>query len=101
MSDWPDPATNWEFYDPFLGALRHPQLPAGMNTTSIDGDMMDGPGVNAPVWPLVFNTFEAFAPVLLTADHMDTFNEIPDLAIPATNSTVVFPREIRSTQGGT
>lgn len=96
MTEYPDPQDNWAYYDPFLSKVRHPQLPTGVNSTPINGNEANGPGYNEPIWPMIFDSFEGFAPIFLSADHMDTFNECPDVVIPCVNNTVVFPQETRT-----
>jgi len=78
---------NWPKYDP--------ALPSGMNTTDINGDEIDGPGINEPVWPVYIDTFEAFPPVIMGPDHMDSFNYPADLVIAHENTLVVIQREVR------
>lgn len=71
----------------------HPLLPAGFNADPINTDETDGAGINAPVWPVLFDTFESLRPLLITQEMLAVFDGCADLVIPAENDTITFPAE--------
>jgi len=77
--------------DPQLAYFGHPILPAGFNSWDINGDEVDGAGVNEPVWPYLFDTFVALNPFILSTDMVAVFDGCPDYCVPCTDDTVTFP----------
>ena len=71
--------------------MSHPLLPCGYNSAAIDGDELNGAGVNEPVWPLLFDTFEAMT-VIVTSEELHEAVEIcPDFVIDPQNSLLILP----------
>lgn len=71
-----------------------PLLFAGFNADPINRDETDGAGTNAPVWPVLFNTYIGLAPLVITEELLAAFDECEDLVIPAENDTITFPAEV-------
>ena len=94
---WPIPVDHPDYYNPFLDKSRHPEFYTGWNSAAVNGDEMNGAGVNEPIWPNWFDSFEALRPVVLTAEMMSFFDEAcPDLILDPRPNTVVFPPETRT-----
>lgn len=91
---WPNPNTHPEFYDPFASAERHPQLYAGYNADDVNGDMIDGPGTNWEIWPVIFDTYEGYTPIIMTDEMQEVFDGCADWVIPAVYDTVCPPSSI-------
>lgn len=71
----------------------HPPLPAGYNSWDVNGDGMDGSGVNEPIWPVAFDSFQAMTPLVITDAMLDVFEKTcPDYVVPCQHNTVTFPR---------
>ena len=71
--------------DPNLAYYGHPLLPAGFNSAPNDGDEIDGPGYNEPVWPEMFDSFISCDVVILTEEKLEVFDGCPDwvaLSVP-------------------
>lgn len=85
-----------EIYDPTLAVERHPILPAGFNSFEIDGDDMDGSGVNLPIWTLAWDSMAMGTPIALLPGSYEVFDDCPTITIRGENSTIVFPREVRT-----
>ena len=73
----------------------HPPLPCGINSSSFNGDEFNGPGFNEPIWPVFFETFESFVPLIITPPMLAVFDGCPDITFPAENNTITFPQEVR------
>jgi hypothetical protein len=74
--------------------MSHPFLPAGYNSWFIDGDEVDGAGVNEPVWPALFDTFDGFPVMIIDADMLAAFDtECPDFVAPCVQDTITIPHE--------
>ena len=73
----------------------HPQLPAGINSSSFNGDEFNGAGYNEPIWPVLFDTFEPFVPLIITQPMLAVFDGCADVTIPAEGDTITFPQEVR------
>lgn len=69
----------------------HPTLPAGYNTTDNDGDMIDGPGVNWDVWPVLLDAAITLTPLVITPDMMAAFDGCPDLVVEDDNFETIVP----------
>jgi hypothetical protein len=98
MTDWPNPNTNPEFYDPFAEPDRHPILPCGLNSVAMDGDEVNGAGINFAIWPMLFDTYEGFEPIVLTADKIAVFDECPDVKFGAPDNDNLIPNIERTTE---
>lgn len=76
--------------DPLRSFYGHPILPAGHNSWEINGDEMDGAGVNEPIWPDLFDSFIALTPIVITPDMLSAFEEAcPDLVIAGEEDVVM------------
>jgi len=62
--------------DPNLAWYGHPVLPAGCNSWDINGDDYDGSGVNEPIWPMLFDTFIALRPLIVTEEMLEAFDNL-------------------------
>jgi hypothetical protein len=83
--------------DPNLSFYGHPVLPAGYNSWENNGDEIDGAGVNEPVWPAYFVSFETRDLMIINADLLQIFEDgCPDYVVPAVQDTIVFPREVET-----
>jgi hypothetical protein len=72
----------------------HPKLPAGFNADDLNGDEIDGSGTNWPCWPMFFDSFVGFKPLLLDANDLAMFDtECPDYCVPRVDDTVCIPAE--------
>jgi hypothetical protein len=85
-----------EIYDPMLAGERHPILPAGYDSFEINGDDMDGSGVNFPVWTSAWESLTMGTPIALLTDSYEVFADCPTITIRGDNNTIVFPREVRT-----
>ena len=65
----------------------------GYNSWENNGDEVDGPGVNEPVWPVLFDTFLALTPLILNSAMLAAFDDCPDITVQGLNNTVVIPHE--------
>jgi hypothetical protein len=66
----------------------------GYNSWFNNGDEVDGPGVNEPVWPVLFDTFVARKPLVVTEEMMTAFDTgCPDILIRRDNNTIQIPYE--------
>lgn len=90
---WPNPIDFPEFYDPFAAATRHPQLPAGLNADDVNGDVHNGAGTNWPVWPVYFETYEGYAPIILDEEKYEVFDDCPDYRIGAVPDCTLISSE--------
>ena len=52
--------------DIYRSYYGHPILSAGYNSWDNNGDEVDGAGVNEPVWPVYFDTFEPLLVLIIT-----------------------------------
>ena len=91
--------------DPLLSFYGQPILPAGYNSAPNDGDEVHGAGYNEPVWPVLFDSFEPLAPIILTEEMIEVFDDCADYVVPARvriieiaaeKSLLVVPAESRS-----
>ena len=70
----------------------HPILPTGFNSWDINGDEVDGAGVNEPVWPTFFDSFVPLEVIFITEPMLDVFGtECPDLVVPHEEWIQLFP----------
>lgn len=70
--------------DPQISYFGHPVLFAGYNSCDNDGDEVDGPGVNAPQWPVYVDTFIGFSLIVLTTEMLEAFDsQCPDYVAAA------------------
>lgn len=86
--------------DPLLNSYGQPILPAGINTTEINGDELNGAGVNEPVWPVYVTGLETFPPIILDEETASIFDKLcPDyvprqqsnvFTVPAETETIVI-----------
>jgi hypothetical protein len=65
----------------------------GYNSWENNGDEVDGPGVNEPVWPVLFDTFIAMVPLIINSAMLEGFDGCADITIPGMNNTIVIPHE--------
>jgi hypothetical protein len=80
-----------------MSALRHPLLPTGYNSWMIDGDEVDGAGVNEPIWPTLFFTFQPMEVMIMTAEMLDVFETgCADVIISCQPNRIVFGPEVRT-----
>lgn len=76
--------------------IDHPTLPAGYNSVTIDGDMMNGPGINEPVWPEITEGFQPMIPLIVVDEMLEVFEKAcPDYVVPCQTNSVTFPRATR------
>jgi hypothetical protein len=68
----------------------HPRLPCGLNEWEIDGDEIDGAGVNEPFEGITyFETLLIFLLVVMTDEYINYFDEhCADLTVPKERDTV-------------
>ena len=101
MIDWPNPITDPDFYDrqPVCeDPSRHPVLPCGYNSAAMNGDEANGAGLNEAIWPVLFDAYEGFAPVILTSrTRWRSSTECPDLTFACPDNHQVFPNIDRLT----
>lgn len=72
----------------------HPILPAGYNADDNNGDEIDGAGTNWPVWPLLYDTFEARYVLFISDEMMAVFGDTcPDYVVPSVYSLIMVPVE--------
>ena len=81
--------------DPFLSHFGHPILPAGFNTATMNGDDVNGPGLNEPVWPQLFDTFVPMEILIITEEMLEVFEGCADYVVPCQNNVIAFPTEMR------
>ena len=83
---------------------EHPYLPAGYNADDWDGDEIDGAGTNWAIWPVLFDAYIGYAPLIITDDMMAVFDEAcPDFSPAGINTTLTLPavnREITISANG-
>jgi hypothetical protein len=65
----------------------------GYNSWENNGDEVDGPGVNEPVWPVLFDTFLAKTLLIIGGEMMEAFEGCADLVIQAGSQTISIPYE--------
>ena len=94
MPIWPNPITHPEYYDPFASAERHPQLPAGLNADDVNDDVIDGGGTNWPIWPMLFDTYQGFAPVIVTDEMQEVFDGCADYTVGCVVDEFILPAAI-------
>lgn len=75
--------------------MTHPILPCGYNADDNNGDEVDGAGTNWPIWPVYFDTFESFIPLIVTAEMLEVFlSECADIAFAWEDNLVELPFEL-------
>jgi hypothetical protein len=67
--------------DPLLAHFGHPILPAGYNSAPNDGDEVDGPGYNEPIWPYLFNAFIPLEVLIITLEMLEVFDGCADYTV--------------------
>lgn len=72
----------------------HPLLHCGYNSTTNNEDELDGAGVNESVWPVLFDSFESLAPLIITEAMLAQFDGCADLTVPAVNDVFMIPYEL-------
>jgi hypothetical protein len=88
--------------DPFSSPYGHPQLPSGYNADDLNGDEFNGPGTNWPIWPLVFDTYQGFTPLIITDEMLEVFEGCADWIVPCPANLILMPTEgTWTTIGGT
>lgn len=70
-----------------------PDLYGYWNSTQFNGDMLNGPGLNWPVSPVLFDTFEPLQPLIVTTEMLDIFTGCADYVVPRQADTYVAPPE--------
>lgn len=73
----------------------HPILPAGFNSADINGDEVDGAGVNWALEPVWVDMFIGYVPLIITEEMLDVFNGCADYVVAAEDNLTVFPHEER------
>jgi len=68
--------------DPLLSYYGHPIFPAGFNSWDINGDDINGPGVNEPVWPYLFDSFVPLEVLIITPEMLEVFDGCADYTVP-------------------
>lgn len=68
-------------------------MPCGYNSTTNDEDEVDGAGVNEPVWPVLFDSFEGLRPLIITDELLAAFDGCADLTVACVTDTFVVPHE--------
>jgi hypothetical protein len=68
-----------------------PILPCGYNSWEINGDEMDGRGVNEALWPVLFDSYEGLTPIILTDEFTAAFGECPDIVFGCPDNEIVVP----------
>jgi hypothetical protein len=63
----------------------------GYNSWMNNGDEVDGPGVNEPVWPVLFDTFVAMTPLIISSSMMEAFEGCADIVVPVGSDTITIP----------
>jgi len=77
--------------DPNLSYYGHPILPAGFDDWTINGTEFNAPGVNAQVWPDLFDSFIGLEVVIITEEMLDFFvTGCPDLVVAHVDNEVVM-----------
>jgi hypothetical protein len=79
--------------DPLLSYYGHPILPAGYNSWENDGDDINGPGVNEPVWPYLFDSFIPLEVLIITPEMMEIFDGCADYVVPGMVRDIPVPSE--------
>lgn len=75
--------------------MFHPQLYAGLNSSTFNGDEGNGPGYNEPVWPTLIDTFVPYVPLIMEPSMLAVFEGCADITFPAQGNEVTFAREVR------
>jgi len=86
-----NPLLHPDYYDPWLDPNRHPELPAGINSSAWNQDEFNGPGYNEPIWPLFFDAYKGFLPTLTLPADMEVFSGCPDLTVRCVNNVIMVP----------
>jgi hypothetical protein len=68
----------------------HPILPTGYNSWEINGDELNGAGVNEPSWPAYFDSFMPLKPLLMTEDMQNVFGDCADITFPCPDNVIDF-----------
>jgi len=63
------------------------------NSDAWNADEFNGGGLNVPISPMQFDTFDPFPVFLITPDMMSVFNECADLIVRSEPSVVVVPAD--------
>ena len=73
-----------------------PDLPSGFNSCAVNTDFINGPGINDPIWPYFFDSYEGYMPVILDSEDLERFNDCPDICIKdqPTGATVSLTRGV-------
>lgn len=74
-------------------AVTHPILPCGYNSWENNGDEIDGAGVNEPIWPELFDTFDSLPTMIMTEAMISAFDGCPDFTVPCENDTLMIRHE--------
>jgi hypothetical protein len=83
---------NQETWNEFLAPVRHPILPAGINSACWNGDEFNGAGVEEPLWPDAFTATEMYWPSLVGESDMAVFDCV-DLSIKAVDNCIAIRPE--------
>jgi hypothetical protein len=87
---WDNPET----WDPLEDPVRHPILPAGINSACWNGDDINGAGVEEPLWPDAFTATEMYEPSTVDDYDLVVF-ECVDLTIKPVDSCIAIRHEDR------
>jgi hypothetical protein len=87
--------TTWfnpDAFDPWMHKTRHPELPAGLNSVCVNGDELNGSGVNEPIWPFYWSNWDGIYPIVFPKDYLNVFTTTcPDLTIRGVFNKVRIP----------
>lgn len=71
----------------------HPILPCGLNSWELNGDEYNGPGANEAVAPVLFDSYEGLAPLIMNEEMQAAFDGCADYTVPCQDSMVTIPHE--------
>ena len=79
--------------DPLLSYYGHPILPAGYNSWDINGDELNGSGVNEPMSPTWVDLFIPLDVLIITPEMLDVFEGCADYTVPYAANELSVPAE--------
>lgn len=72
--------------------MIHPHLYAGYNSWDVDGDELNSPGVNEPVWPAFLASLTVLPLFVVTPEMLAAFDQdSPDLIVANDEWEYMFP----------
>jgi hypothetical protein len=75
---------------------EQPDLFGTWNSDAINADEINGGGVNWPLSPVLFDTFEPKQPLIMTDALQALFTDQPDYIVPAQMDLFTVPGEIET-----